>query len=160
MNIFDFIIGKDIPQVLRKIKLLAWVKILLSGVQKVYDLFAIFKAAIQKNLSYNGQVLYLEKVLNDENDKLLRRIYVSDPLPNNNVPAFLYRRGEGQITVTLYRNTEGVNVNPLYRQTESPTVDFVVFVPLTVANNAALVKIKSTVNFYKLASKTFTIQTF
>ena len=160
MNIFEAIKGKDIPQILRQIKTLVWVKILLSQVQKISDLFDVFKAIIDKKLWYNGQVQYLEKALNDENDNILRRIYITDPLPNNNIPAYLFRRGENQITVILYRNTEGVNVYPLYRQTESPTVDFVVFVPLTVANSATLTKINATINFYKLASKTYAIQTF
>lgn len=67
-----------IPSRLRTTFNVAWLKALISPLVTQYNSFITYRTEIQYKLNHNGQVCYLEAVLNDTFDVDERRIYLED----------------------------------------------------------------------------------
>jgi hypothetical protein len=148
----------QIPEILRQIRLLAFVKALLSALQAVQTTLEAFIASKKYELQFNGQVIYLNHRLNDFCDSSQRRIYISDPQPSNTLPTIVTNKSESQPTLVARNKSENVATAIFYNTSELQTrFDFVVFVPTNVLNihqNA----LRALVNFYKIGGKTWTFQ--
>jgi hypothetical protein len=158
MVIFDKL-KAHLPPILRGVQtLIAWLRVLAAPLQvlsQLYDLYLVFK---RYELTFNGQVIYLEHRLNDEFDDDLRRIYIDDPQPTNIQPRIVTNRAENQPTLTFYNRADNQTTIILYRQAELQTrFSFVVFVPTSILNNYQNA-IKSVVNFYRIAGVNWTFQ--
>jgi hypothetical protein len=55
-----------LPPRLRQGRMIAWVRLLLSGVEYVYNSFLALLNVIDDRLRYNGQVAYLQKAISDK----------------------------------------------------------------------------------------------
>ncbi|HTF18166.1 MAG TPA: hypothetical protein VK658_08850 [Chryseolinea sp.] len=137
---------------------LNWYETLLSGINYSQDRFNAFKDQALVELSYNGQTIYMEKMLNDRYDPSLRRIIIQHEQNNS---AYWYVEGEGQAPVYLYTEPEtGATQSFLYIEGENSTglpdgIDFVVKAPVSLTSQE--VRMKADVNKYKLAGKQFEI---
>ena len=92
------IVKSLIPTKIRNQIQLAWLASLLQPLQELNDKFAFYAKTTHYDLNFNGQVIYLEHVLNDSYDDLLRRIFIKDPdlLAFDNF--FLFYKAENQQT--------------------------------------------------------------
>jgi hypothetical protein len=143
------------PFVLRKAKMMAWIAIIITPAQYIYQDLLRFRKATLYSLSITPQVCMLQKLLNDKYDYSLRRIKIVDAFDYN--PVYFFARPELKPTI-LFNRSEN---NPVYFFTrgESNTDlsnDFVVEVPKGLSFN--LLEMTSLIQTYKLASKKFTIQ--
>lgn len=159
MGIFDIDYNKLIVQLkparLRKKRVKAFAKAMVSPVVVLYNDFLSFRSAVLYELNHNGQVCSMEGLLNDQFDDSLRRIYITDaPII---LPLYLHRRAEAK-PAYLRRRSEGI---PKYvrRSTElTKGGSFIVKVP--VALTFDLNMMKALIDKYKLAGKAYKIQTF
>ena len=146
-----------IPKRMRKLRTLAWLRILISPFITVYMDLLRFRSSTLYYLMITPQVCYLEILLNDRYDFTQRRIYITDGLE---APAvYLYQDVELE-AVDLYTDPEG---QPLYLFTDAEVQgdfldDFIVMVPASLVFNEA--EMRSLVLLRRLPGMRFSIQTF
>lgn len=153
------LVSKLTPPKLRKLRFVDYLVALMKPLEQINFLFKIFRRESIYKVVHNGQVVYLEKVLNDRYDNSLRRIYISDSfeydptwvyIENENLPVYI----EDQEAVYIYPEEVFAEAN----------VDFIVFVPLDLQPSTAielnnfLIQMRSLINYYKLASRRYTIE--
>ncbi len=139
-----------LPTFLRKPKLLAYLKALLKPVINLYNDFKMFRSDILYKINHNGQVVYLQKVLNDRFDNIQRRIYITDGIINE--PTYIYTHEEDK---PVYLGTKYIYTR---EELKFKDVDFVVILPLDlVLSSEEEVRVNSLLKYYKLASKTYRI---
>lgn len=157
MKIFEIDIIKFVklllPTFMRGDSIMA---ILTAGVTPLNSIIVklnAYRDDVKYQLSITSQVCRLETMLNDRYDAVSRRITISDGSFRDSKYIYL---GIEQHDIALYVNSE-LTTETLYLQSETGaiSVDFIVNVPaaITVAENELSVLL----NYYKLISKTFTI---
>lgn len=137
----------------------AWIKVTISPVVYLAGLFKTFRDKNIYELGINGQVCFLEKVLNDTFDKLPRRIYIDEP--DYKDALVLYRRSELKPVYVSRRSEIGSTAYPspryLYRRSELYTgagLQFIVKVPAAITLDAnTLAHMKAVIDKYRLVSK-------
>lgn len=160
MNIFqtDFkrLMLQLLPTFLRKPLFKAVVSAIGSALNVLCDRFNLNRDRNLYNLSITSQVCFLEKVLNDKFDNVQRRIYISNGAWRAPLPIYLILENQ---PVYLYLESENQPV-PLYLQNETGFIaeGFVINVPIELQPSEQ--DLTGTVNLFKLAGKTFTINYF
>lgn len=141
-----------LPTFLRKKRMIAWLCVLTHPISTLYSDWLKNRRNNLYIVEHNSQVCYLRKVLNDEFDRALRRIIITDGL---NLDAFyIYTEGEGK---PQWLHTESEN-NPIYLHPSSAyagAVDFYVVVPSDLIFDEN--KMRALIDFYRLASKRYEI---
>lgn len=153
---FNKLVTLLLPTFKRKVKITKFLKSLIKPLKELHEnlnsgesFLELYKNALYK-INHNGQVVYLEKVLNDRFDKDLRRIYITDGLFNT--PTYAYPH---IVEKDIYLNTQYIFSG---KDLAFKDVDFVVVFPQNVVvSGEAGIRIKSLINYYKLASKTYKI---
>jgi hypothetical protein len=144
------------PPILRKLKFTDFLEALLKPLEEVNFNFKIFRNKSIYKVTRNGQIVYLQAVLNDSYDNGLRRIYIEDfPIYE---PIYIYPVSDEKPAYLgspyLYTDEE------IYNAVE---FDFLVFIPVEYRPsspenlNIFLIQIRSLINYYKLASKRYNI---
>ena len=146
-----------VPKRLRKLRTMAFVRLIVSPFVFIYQDFTRFRKATLYDLMITPQVCYLEAMLNDRFDYTLRRIYIADGIEYP--PLYLYTDAELQ-QVDLYTDAEN---QPKYLFTDgevdgSVLDDFIVEVPVTIPFNEPTMR--SMVQRKRLPGMKFKIQTF
>ncbi|MDC9722352.1 MAG: hypothetical protein PSN34_06215 [Urechidicola sp.] len=151
-----------LPIALRTTKMVAWLQVLLQPLKESWQSFTLFRINIEYKVRHTSQVCYLQGALNDSFDNTLRRIVIKNGLflapvyiytPLEDKPVWLYPEADNK-PVWLYSPEDLTNND----------TDFIVCVPIelkpsnTVALNAYISRMKSLLNYYKLASKTYRIE--
>lgn len=127
---------------------------MLSSLQKLNNDFVLFVKAKQYEMSITSQVIYLEKLLNDEFDNDLRRIYIEDAVTIDSV--FLRYENEQRDSFLMRYESENVTTDNIRYESEYlNAVSFVIFIPNSVTN---LTLLRALVNKYRAASKLFDVQ--
>lgn len=135
---------------------LSWFETLLSGLNYSMDRFGDYKADALRRLSYNGQTLYLEKMLNDIYDPSLRRIVIKHEESND---VYWYNEDEGQAPNYLHNEGEtGATQQYLYNEGENfgalaPGIDFRILAPASLSTKE--IQMRADVKKYSLAGKVF-----
>lgn len=159
MSLFEQILAQNgVFSILSGTRLLAFVEVLLSPLQRLMGLHDNYVSDKRYELSFNGQVMYLEHILNDKYDATLRRMYISDPNPLVNQSPIITNITDNQATLTLYNigDTGLVNSPRFYNIADLTTqFDFVLNMPTTLENQ--LNSIQQTLDAYKEASKIYQI---
>jgi hypothetical protein len=165
MNNYNWDITKLItwllPSLLRKPKQVAWLRALLWPVNQLHGQFVEFIDYKRYELDFTGQVISLERLLNDKYDNTLRRIFINGfPRPRR----FVFRDGNNLINYDkpyIYRdgstvpNREGFF---LFAGTGSLNVSFIINIPNALTVNE--LELRALVDKYKLAGKYYTIEYF
>ena len=154
------------PTFMRVEPLTSWLRILLTPLQELKELFDAFRQSSSDKLVYHFQVIYMEKLLNDTfNPNGSSPIYIEDVDEEIN-PTFLFRKSEGGHKSYLYHKNE-VEHTPAYLYHKSEFMaqnDFVINVPQVVYDdlqaNATLPQMYALINFYKMAGKKYIIQSY
>lgn len=149
-----------LPHFLRGDRVRSWVQALLKPLQEFNDDFAIYVNDTFYLVSFTGQVVYMEHILNDLYDQPLRRIYIQNGSLLG-LPTYIYNVPE-QRQPYIY-NVPETNPNQVYLRNVSEyqtSNDFIVFVPSSILTPALEIQIKGIVNRYKIAGKRYSIQSF
>lgn len=140
------------PHWMRKIKVLILVLAFTWPIRQLYNQFLEFVAAKIYRLSHNGQVCYLEKVMNDAFDIALKRIYITDFGGKERIffwPETDLRDVDFSITRYFWENDAYADSG----------IDFIVHIPMDVATTEPqLAYMRSLLNEYKLAGKNYLIE--
>lgn len=150
--IVDYAKFRDLllPTFKRKPKIRAYLLAWLMPISNLYTAFMKFRKDTLYKINHNGQVVYLQKVLNDRFDNTLRRIYITDGIINE--PTFIYKHVEDR---PVYLGTRYIYSR---EELQFRDVDFIVVLPYDmVLSDEELIRMKSLLNYYKLASKTYRI---
>lgn len=138
-----------IPTFLRRPRLVAYLQALITPIANLHIDWKKKRLDDWYKINHTGQVCYLQKALNDRFDVSNRQIYITD---GNSFPRkYIYTNAEKKPVflgkIFIYQNGEYSNTG----------VDFIVHVPKRVLRTQ-LNEVKALINFYKLASKRFSIQ--
>jgi hypothetical protein len=139
----------------RKSVFIDYINLFVEPLAVVHADFLRFREKEKYKVIHTGQVLLLEKVLNDSFDKSDRRIFISEEAIFD--PLFIYSTIENK---PVFLGTEYVNEKQAENVIE---VDFIINFPIALKpnNSIALInfenRIKAETNYYKLASKRFKI---
>ena len=144
-----------LPPKKRASRILNLMKSLFAPLNTVKTQFYDHYNEIKYNLQFNGQIIYLEHILNDKFDNTLRRIYIEDA---ENAPStFLFNNSEGNEETFLFNNFESEPPVYFYNLQElNLQVDFIVFVPIGFIYNAD--QLKNIVNKYKHSATRYKIE--
>lgn len=149
--VFDYL-----PIRLRGAKMLSWLLCLFAPFERLKGEFITFINQTKYNLKITGQVIVLQNYLNDKFDFLQRRIVLGENEVQN---LYLFYENEGQTNPNLFFLSEN-NTNPaltfIDEQDLTQNYDFTIQVPQELENLE--LKIKTLVNAFKLAGKTYNIK--
>ncbi|CAA0144703.1 conserved hypothetical protein [Tenacibaculum maritimum] len=137
-----------LPTRLRKPKMTAFLKSLVSQIVFVHYEFLQKRISDEFYLNHNGQVVYLRKALNDKFDNTLRRIQIGDGNQFNR--QYIYTRAE----------KKPVYLGKIYLRDRTDFadtgVDFIVYVPSTILHLQKL-QIEAIINYFKKGTKKYKI---
>lgn len=142
------------PTWLRQPTVLVIVMAVTWPLRQVYNSFLSFTQAKLYRLNHNGQVCYLEAVLNDAFDATLRRIWIGDFAGKERIyfwPEAERRDVDFSITQYFWPDSDYADSG----------VDFTIHLPLDIVTSVAqMAYLKSLANEYKLAGKNYNIVRF
>jgi hypothetical protein len=164
---YDALIPQLTPVKLRKPVMTAWLKVLVSPVKWLYDQFKTSRKGNLYTLAHNGQVCYLEAVLNDAFDPIVRGVYVTDgPFRD---PLFLYLDAEvkplwvgltSEIGITPYPDPEILYTDG---ETYALGICFIIHVPISVAGGPGydVTRLRALTDKFRLPGRTnYTVVTY
>ena len=135
------------PTFLRGKKMMAWLELIIEGVNQVHYQWLQLRKNNIYNLAHNSQVCYLRAALNDRFDNEQRRITILDG--NKYSRKYVYTDAEQK---PKFLGTILIHGDEDYQDTG---VDFIVSVPNDIFFSEA--EMTSLIDFYKLASKRYKI---
>jgi hypothetical protein len=155
------LIQEQLPIRKRKAGFIAWLNCLIQPVLTLYNIFMAFRQSSLYKVSHNSQVVYLQKLLNDKFDPVLRRIKITNAVIVE--PVWFYEAEEAR-PVWFYEPEDNLPVH-FKEQTEfvGDGIDFNVIVPAQLQPqsqqqlNALLSLMKAEIDYYKLYSKNYNI---
>ncbi len=143
---FDKLVLLLLPTFLRKPVLFGYVRALITPIASLQYKWSRMRDDNLTKLSYNSQRCYLRKALNDKYDPELRRITIDGTL--GTAQDYIYTPAENlDVYLGIMYLEEDFNYS-------NSTVDFLVNVPGQLLNDK-INEITATINFYKLAGKSY-----
>ncbi|TAD83319.1 MAG: hypothetical protein EAY75_15060 [Bacteroidetes bacterium] len=129
---------------------------MVEPVNALHNKFTEYRNFLRYWLAINGQVCFLQKMLNDRFDTALRRIYIADAVYY--APVYIFEDAENK-ALRLNLDGEGSAVF-LYtnQETGQTPVDFTVYVPNGLAYNAS--EMVALLDAYKVAGKNYNITNY
>lgn len=136
----------------------AWLYSLIQPIIELYAIFSSYRIQALYTLSFTGQVIYLEKLLNDTFNNGGTEIFIEDGILK--IAPFLFNTAEDADPFYVFNTAETSEANLyLYNTAEyTGNLDFIVKVPTALVFDDN--HMKSLINKYKLAGKNYTIQTY
>lgn len=107
---WDDFVKNNIPPEWRKFKRLEWLKIVVKGVKDIYSRFLTFRQETIYDVSHTSQVIYLEKLLNDQYDPNNRDIYID--LKSSVDQLFVFKTQEQRPFYIYWRWDDTINYQP------------------------------------------------
>lgn len=151
------LINENTPIRQRKRKTNKWLSAVFTPIVKMRIDFLAFRNESLYKVNHNSQICYLQAVLNDKFDNVLRRIVIRNAVLKE--PIWFYEPEENK-PVLFYEPSDN---KPVYFREESEFIgdgaDFLVLVPIdikptnTQEENALIVKMQSQIEYYKLYVK-------
>ncbi|GAB6123090.1 hypothetical protein [Dysgonomonas termitidis] len=140
-----------LPPMLRNPVLAAFLNGALKPVSLLYISFLGFRGDIAYNLGHNGQVCYLQAVLNDAFDYSLRRIRITDA-PENEWGRFLWLESEDRPIML------GIFILNREAFIGADGIDFAVILPASLnLTGDEYNRLNSLLRYYKMAGKRYVI---
>ncbi len=143
---FDRLVLLLLPTFLRKPVLFGCVRALITPIASLHYKWLRMRDENLTKLSYNSQRCYLRKALNDKYDPELRRITIDGTL--DTTQDYIYTPAENlDVYLGVMYLAQDFNYS-------NSIVDFLVNVPGQLLNDK-INEITATINFYKLAGKSY-----
>jgi len=155
---YNKFVVERIPEDVRVPEVIQYLLCLIVPIVWLYDRFVAFRNYINYTLTITPQVVFIEMMLNNRYDTLLRRIYLRDGVDYNAI--YFYTRAEAKPKYFYARSEVAMPKRYIYSRGEASaiTYDFIVFVPSDISLDSD--EIRSLIDAYKLAGKYYLIQTF
>lgn len=131
--------------------LLAFINAALAPLRTNYDTFLSFKEDAEYRVKHNGQICYLQKMLNDKFDNSLRRIKVQNVKPKERL-WFYYEQDDKPV---FFYNEEDHPVFFYNPEDYYNEFDFEVLIPTVLADKINQISVQ--INYYKIYSKNYQI---
>lgn len=147
-----------IPLSVRKGRMVDWMGAALKPLQTLNGTFVAKASAIRYDLRFNGQVMYLERRLNDQYDPTNRAIYIDDPSGAYVFSFYVFNMIESQPTATVWNISEAKPPQQYLRNLVELIVgfgDFVVFVPTAINTSNNQIGMRAIINKYRAAGKQY-----
>lgn len=144
-----------LPPPLRKKKMFAFLKVLTLPISYLHDELMKYRDLCDSRLSVNGQVIYIEKALNDYFLLQNKDIYITDYNVEEITDTYLY--DEGDPPTYLY-DEDSVNVTYLSDGEVNDILRFIVNVPSYLDNK--IEEIKAIVEYNKPAGRLYEINIY
>ncbi len=143
-----------IPPLFRGDNFIQYMRAPFRVLNQTRQAFYTFFDNVEYELIFDGQVIYLEHLLNDQFDGTLGRIYIgdADQIP----PIYFFNAEEGDEPTYLFNNSESAPPVYLFNANSTSDYDFIVYVPVGFVYDANLMKYY--INKYRCAGKRFKIQ--
>lgn len=148
-----YIINVMLPPVHRINEIIKYIQAVIKPLDDVLQEFYVFFEQNKYNLQFNGQVMNLERLLNEQFDNVANGIYITDAINVNEV--FLFNKEEGNELTFLHNKIEVADPYYLQNSMEIENRDFIVNIPSAVVYNADLLKFY--VNKYRAFGKRWKI---
>lgn len=158
---FNKLIDLLLPTRKRKPKRRVWLRSLISPINYLKGLFDTFRADIDYKIKITGQVVYLQRALNDAFDIGQRRITIDDSIKQQSTKLYIRAAWDDlqeSEKVFLYRRDDA-SVEIYRRIQTSDAGGFVVNVPFSLTD-PQYYRMYALINFYKLAGKQFIINQY
>ena len=159
---FDRLVIWNLATFLRRTVRVIWLRVITSPVVRTYDQLLLFRELYLYRLSHNSQIVYLQKVLNDQFDTINRGIIVKNSFILE--PVWHYD-AQDQKPVYYYDTADD---HPVYFRSQEDFVrlnsDFEVVIPVALKPatqpeiDAFELQIRLLVDYYKLYSKKYIIK--
>lgn len=134
---------------------LGLLKVVMSGIQYVNNLFYSYYEQEKYEVIFTGQIIYMKRYLNDQFDDVNRGIYIQTN--TGDISPFVYRKTEG-LSPFVYRVSEGEGELLQRKNEQIADTDFTVFIPTSLSYDST--ELNAAIKKYKLEDKTFTITTY
>lgn len=167
----DFIklVVQLLPPILRSRLLTSLLRVMIVPLRYIYGKFSSLKDAADNHLNITGNVIYLEKALNDAFHLTDRQIYIETP-EEEDAPSF-YFAAEMQKANIMHLLSEGSGFVLRKKGESTVSVNFIVKVPTFLCTSLEakasdkygwhfLSEIKRMLNIYKPAGRTFGIELY
>jgi hypothetical protein len=151
-----------LPTFLRTSVRVIWLTVLVNPLLSLYSRLQDFMEESRYKLAHNSQVVYMNAVLNDQFDAVLRRIYIENV--QGYEPVWYYDTNQGK-PVYFYDSSDNA---PVYHYDRSDfdynNTDFIVHLPQDIkpadADELAELEtvIKLLIDYYKLYSKAYQLK--
>jgi hypothetical protein len=146
----------NLPPIYRSVDVIDYCKSAIKPIDTVKVEFYAFYESIKYDMTFNGQVIMLEHLLNDKFDNTERRIYIEDT--EQKVEVLLYNKVEENEKTYIYNISESEPKTYIYNKAEfDAQFDFTVFVPSELTGYE--IEMNFLLNKYKLAGTRYLIQT-
>jgi len=130
---------------------------MVRGLETVHQFFKAFRDNINYGLQFNGQVIYLEHILNDRFDPVGRGIYIEDTSVQD--LNYLFNTIELETDIYVYNVIEAGPATYLLNQLElDQATFFIVWIPVAVFYREP--DVRALVDTYRQAGKPYLVQTF
>lgn len=158
--LFNLLIDRLLPWFLFKPKTKDWLYSLVKPLKELHETFKDYRDNVIYALSFTGQVIYLEHLLNDKFDNSNRGIWI-DTLDNFNYQ-FIFNKIEAAPKRYFFNKSEGQPAQYIFNKSEYQSQnDFIINVPIAVGDVVADATLRSEiiaqVNVYRQAGKRFNI---
>ncbi len=146
-----------LPVKLRKPRLMSLIYALLAGLIWLHEQFLAFVDYAIGEATKTGQVIVLEKLLNDAFDFSLRRIYIGDESTHDSTALFLISEAQPDPAVYLVSEIPPGTGLALYTTAEGGGLyNFVVYIPTGLVLD--LILLQGILNKYKFAGMKYRIE--
>lgn len=145
-----------LPIRLRQTIMLQWLLALIEPINQLHTLFLRYRDDTNYKLDHTAQVFSIEDVLNDAFDVQQRRIYIDDGVYT--FPVWFYDRSDDK--PVLFNNRADDMPVRFYDRKDlgKLDVDFTVVLPTGLnVSDAAMIRLKALIDFYRLPDKTYTV---
>lgn len=157
-----------LPPILRSPLLMAILKAMIVPLRYIYGLFKSLKAETDNSLNISGNVMSLQRALNEVFFLELNQIYIETPKEENK--RVLYFKSENQVNIPMRFCSEGEGLYLWEGGETTVKYNFVVYVPIFLCTSLNkdedkcrgenLNKIMRVLNKYKPAGRTFSIELY
>lgn len=152
---FKDIALKIVPSYRRKPKMMDFIYSLIKPIDNTNVVFSAFTSDTDYYLKFNGQIIYLEHILNDLYDNISRGIYIEDLANVDKI--YLRNRVEARPPFYLYNRAEAQPPKYFKNLTEYTSNNrFIVKVPNTVTY--VELEMRAIIDKYKQAGVNYTIE--
>jgi hypothetical protein len=153
------LIQQLLPSFLRKPVQQLWLYALLGPLAELHAVFLAYRTDKLRELSYNGQTINMEAMLNYYWPSGGGGIFIENN-PQQLPVVYTYYQVEQQPPLYIFANGEAAPPTYIYSDAEylAGNVDFIIWVPVaTVYTEAAM---RARVDLYRAAGKRYRIQTY
>ncbi|TXI13513.1 MAG: hypothetical protein E6Q66_10000 [Pedobacter sp.] len=139
-----------LPAALRKEQMVLWLHALLAPVMRLYLEFLRYRHLVNYRMEHTGQVIYLEKILNERFDTASKQIFIDDGTKYDTINIFLTAEKKPKYLGKIY-----LYDHLAYGETGA---DFQVHIPEDIpiwTDSGLMAECRSLLNYYKLAGKRY-----